>query len=257
MMPIDFNISSQKFILIFFRVASILWLIPLFSTRSVSISFKAVLSLSISFLLYDLVSVNNTFGSDPYYMLLLVLKEIFVGLTISLFVRILFSIVYASGEVSALQTGFGFARFMDPVSMTQVSVLEQFLNILTVIIFFAIDAHHIVIKGIFLSFKELPPGSIMLNNSLLHHISNLIGRIFSIGLRIGAPLIVTLFIVDLALGLLSRMIPQINIFVEAMPIKILITFAILSFSLGIMTTSIANIFRAMDMDILKIMRLMV
>jgi flagellar biosynthesis protein FliR len=213
--------------------------------------------LAIAFLLYDVVSVNNNFGGNTYFMLLLVLKEIFVGLTISLFVRILFSVVYAAGEISALQTGFGFARFMDPVSMTQVSVLEQFINILTVIIFFAIDAHHFVIKGIFLSFKELPPGSIILNNSLLYHISNLMGKIFSVGLRIGAPLIVTLFIVDLALGLLSRMIPQINIFVEAMPMKILITFTVLSFSLGIMTTSIAGIFRVMDMEILKIMRLMV
>jgi len=257
MMPIDINISSQKFILVFFRVASILWLLPLFSSRSVSVPFKAGLSLAISFLLYDLVSVNNALGSDPYYMLLLILKEIFVGLTISLFVRVLFSIVYAAGEVSALQTGFGFARFMDPLSMTQVSVLEQFINILTVIVFFAIDAHHILIKGISLSFKELPVGSIVLNNSLFHYMSNLISRIFSMGLRIGAPLIVTLFIVDLALGLLSRMIPQINIFVEAMPMKILITFAVLSFSMGFMTTSIANIFRTMDMEILKIMRLMV
>jgi len=256
-MPIDINISGQKFILVFFRVASILWLLPLLSSKAVSVLFKAGLSLVISFLLYDLVSLNYTFGSDPYYMFLLIIKEVFIGLTISFFVRILFSIVYATGEISAFQTGFGFARFMDPLSMTQVSVLEQFLNILTVIVFFAIDAHHILIKGIFLSFKELPVGAIVLNNSLLYHIGNLTGKIFSIGMRIGAPLIITLFIVDLALGLLARMIPQINVFVEAMPMKILITTVVLSFSLGIMTTSIANVFRAMDIEILKIMRLMV
>ncbi|MCX5813503.1 MAG: flagellar biosynthetic protein FliR [Proteobacteria bacterium] len=256
-MPIDINISGQKFILVFFRVASILWLLPLFSSRAVSVSFKAGLSLVISFLLFDLVSVNQTLSSDTYYMLLLILKEVFIGLTISIFVRILFSTVYAAGEVSAFQTGFGFARFMDPVSMTQVSVLEQFINILTIIVFFAIDAHHILIKGIFLSFKELPIGAAVLNNSLFYHIGNLTSSIFSIGLRIGAPLIVTLFIVDLAFGLLSRMIPQINIFIEGMPMKILITFVVLSLSLGIMTTSIVNIFRGMDMGVLKIMRLMV
>jgi flagellar biosynthesis protein FliR len=256
-MPIDININGQKFILVFFRVAAILWFVPLFSTKAVSVSYKAGLSLIISFLLLDLVNMDQTFSSDPYYMLLMIIKEIFVGLTISFFVRILFSIVYAAGEVSALQTGFAFARFMDPVSMTQVSVLEQFMNILTIIVFFAIDAHHILIKGIFMSFKELPIGAAVLNNSLFYHIGNFTGRIFSIGLRIGAPLIITLLIVDLALGLLSRMIPQINVFVEGMPMKILITFVVLSFSLGIMTTTIVNIFRGMDMEILKIMRLLV
>jgi flagellar biosynthesis protein FliR len=256
-MAIDIDISGQKFILVFFRVAAILWLLPLFSTKAVSISFKAGLSLIISFLLFDLVSVSQPLGNNPYYMLLLILKEVFLGLTISFFVRVLFSIVYAAGEVSALQTGFAFARIMDPTTMAQVSILEQFMNILTVITFFAIDAHHIFIKGMFLSFQELPIGAAVLNNSLIYHIGNFTGRIFSIGLRIGAPLIITLFIVDLALGLLSRMIPQMNIFIEGMPMKILITFTVLSLSLGIMTTSIANIFRGMDMEILKIMRLLV
>jgi flagellar biosynthetic protein FliR len=256
-MPIDIDISGQKFILIFFRVGAILWLLPMFSTRALSVSYKAGLSLIISFLLFDLVNVNQTLGSDPYYMLLLIIKEIFIGLTISFFVRILFSMVYVAGEVAALQTGFAFARFMDPTTMTQVSILEQFINILTIITFFAIDAHHVLIKGIFLSFKELPIGGAVLNNSLLYHIGSFTGKIFSIGLRIGAPLIITLFIVDLALGLLSRMIPQINVFVEGMPMKILITFTVLSLSLGIMTTSIVNIFRGMDVEILKIMKLLV
>jgi flagellar biosynthetic protein FliR len=256
-MPIDINISGQKFILVFFRVAAILWLLPLFSTRAVSVSYKAALSLVISFLLFDLVNVSQTLDGDPYYMLLLIIKEIFIGLTISFFVRILFSIVYVAGEVAALQTGFAFARFMDPTTMTQVSILEQFINILTIITFFAIDGHHILIKGIFLSFKELPVGAAVLNNSLLYHAVGFTGRIFSIGLRIGAPLIITLFIVDLALGLLSKMIPQINVFVEGMPMKILITFTVLSLSLGIMTTSIVNIFRGMDIEILKIMKLLV
>ena len=67
----------------------------------------------------------------------------------------------------------------------------------------------------------------------------------------------TLFIVDLALGLLSRMVPQVNIFVEGMPLKILITFVVISFSLGATVTSIANIFKSMDMDVFKLMRLMV
>lgn len=256
-MEFDIGINGQKFILIFFRVASILWLLPLFSSRAVSVPYKAALSLAISFLFFDLVSVNQNPGSNSYYMLLLIIKEVFIGLTISFFVRILFAIIYAAGEIAAFQTGFSFARSIDPVTMTSVSVLEQFYNILAIIIFFAINAHHSLIQGMFLSFKELPIGAVVLNKSLLDYICNMTGRIFSAGLRIGAPLIVTLFIVELALALLSRMIPQINIFIEGMPLKILITLVILSFSLGITVTAIANVFKNMDIEVLKIMRLMV
>jgi flagellar biosynthesis protein FliR len=143
------------------------------------------------------------------------------------------------------------------VLFRSVSVLESFQNILTVMVFFAIDAHHILIKGMILSFRELPIGTAVLNLPLLQHISAMTGRIFSVGLRIGAPLIVTLFIVDIALGLLSRMVPQVNVFIEGMPLKILITFVVLSFSLGATVTGIINIFKGMDMDVLKLMRLMV
>ena len=254
---VDIGSDSQKFILVFFRVASILWLLPLFSSRSISITYKAGLSLIISFLLLNLVSVNQTLALDPYYMAVLIVKEVFIGLTISLLVRILFAMVYAAGEIAALQTGFAFARFMDPISMTQVSVLESFQNILAAIVFFTIDAHHILIKGMVLSFRELPIGTLVVNGPLFQHMGTMTGKIFSVGLRIGAPLIVTLFIVDIALGLLSRMVPQVNVFVEGMPLKILITFVVLSFSLGATVTGIINIFKGMDMDVLRLMRLMV
>jgi flagellar biosynthesis protein FliR len=253
---VDIGADGQRFILVFFRVASILWLLPLFSSRSISVVYKAGLSLIISFLLFDLVTVNQALSPDPYYMALLIIKEVFIGLTISFLVRILFAMVYAAGEISALQTGFAFARLMDPVSQTQVSVLESFQNILTIMVFFAIDAHHVLIKGMVLSFKELPIGTVVLNLPLFQHVGAMTGKIFMTGLRIGAPLIVTLFVVDLALGLLSRMVPQVNVFVEGMPLKILITFVVLSFSLGATVTGIANIFRGMDGDVLKLMRLM-
>jgi len=254
---VDIGVNGQKFILVFFRIASILWLLPLFSSMFISTAYKAGLSLIIAFLLFDLVSVNQPLVADPYLMALLIVKEVFVGLTISFLVRILFVMVYAAGEISALQTGFAFARFMDPISMTQVSVLESFQNILAVVIFFAIDAHHVLIKGMILSFRELPIGAITLNLPLFQHLGAMAGKIFTVGLRIGAPLIVTLFAVDLALGLLSRMVPQVNVFVEGMPLKILITFAVLSFSLSVVVSGVANIFRGIDADVLKLMRLMV
>lgn len=253
----EIDLATQRFLLCFFRIASILWLLPLFSLRTISIPFKAALSITIAYLLYENLDINIVLTNSTHDLLFLIFKEVAVGLTISLFVRVLFATVYVSAEIIALQTGFAFARFMDPSTMAYASVLEEFKNLLAIMIFFAIDAHHILIRGIYVSFKELPIGGLIFKPPLLEHIVAITARLFSVGLKLGAPVIITLFFVEIALGMLSRMIPQINIFIEGMPTKILIAFTILSLSLGIISTGIAGLFKDMETGILRIIGLMV
>ncbi len=254
----DIGLSGQKLILIFFRVASVLWLLPMFSAGSISVAYKACLSLLISLFMFDLVAPGNAaLGSDPYFLALLVMKEIFIGITIGFFVRVLFMTVQVAGEVVAIQSGMGFARFMDPYTNTQVSELSQILNILALMIFFSVDAHHIVLRGLFLSFKELPLGGATFKGPLMEYLIQMTGKIFSLGLRIGAPLIVTLFLVELSLGILSRLVPQVNVFVEGMPLKIMVTIAMLSFALSLITPLLADIFKSMEGEIPRIIRSMV
>lgn len=138
---IDIGIEAQKFMLVFFRVVSVLWLVPLFASRYVSVVFKASLSLLIAFLIYGSVNVAADVLKDPFSFALLVARELFIGITISFIVKIIFSSVAIAGDIISLQTGFSFARFMDPFTMTQVSVIEQIKNLLAIMIFFAIDAH--------------------------------------------------------------------------------------------------------------------
>lgn len=252
----ELDINVQKFVLIFFRVVSILWLLPIFTSRVVSIPFKAGLGLLFSYLALDHTYLAQRGTSDFIFLSVLILKEIFIGLAISFIIRILFMMIYAASELAAFQTGFSFARFMDPLTMIQVSVLEQFKNILAIMVFFSMDCHHAIIKGIFFSFRELPLGSVVLNNNLFNYLIISTGKIFSVGLKISAPVTVTLFIVELSLGLLSRLIPQINVFIEGLPIKILVAMVIISFSLGITVTAISDIFSGVEGEFIKILRLL-
>ncbi len=254
---VEINEVSQKFILIFFRIASVLWLLPIFSARAVSAMYKAGLSLLIAFLLFDLVVVKETLGGDPFGLMILVVKEVFVGLTIGFFVRVLFLAVNAAGEIASFQSGFSFARFMDPISMSQVTPFEQVKNLLAIMVFLAVDGHHILLKGLSGSFREIPVGTVAMRSALMPFLIDMTGKVFSIGLRIGAPVIVTLFLVELAFGMLSRMIPQVNIFIEGVPVKIFIAVSVLSISLGIITPGIAALFRDLDGQILKIFRYLV
>jgi flagellar biosynthesis protein FliR len=253
----DFANDLQTFLLIFSRVVSVLWLLPVFSSRAVSVPFKAGVSLLIAYLLFDSFGVDRSFSSDPYILFLFVMKEVFIGLAIGFSVRILFTAVNVAGEIISIQSGFSFARFMDPLSMTQVSVIEQLKNLLAMMLFLAMDAHHILIRAIVASFRDVPIGSVTIQQSFLQYLITASGRIFVTGFKIGAPIIVTLLFVEIALGMLSRMIPQINIFIEGVPLKILVTLIMFSFSLGVIVPVIVNMFRGMDGEILRLFRLMV
>lgn len=255
----DIGIEAQKFMLVFFRVASVLWFIPLLSSRFVSSIFKAGLSLLIAFLLFGSVqvAVMPDALNDPYSFLVLTVREVFIGITMGFIARIIFSAIHAAGNIMSIQNGLSFAQFMDPFNMTQTSLLEQVKSILAIMIFFAIDGHYIILQAVSASFNVLPIGTATLREPLLRYIINATARVFSLGFKIGAPVIVTLFLVELAFGMLSRMIPQVNIFIEGVPIKILITMTVLFISLGITAPVIANLFRGMDEDFIKVFRLMV
>jgi len=130
MTNIAITFEMQKFLLVFFRVAAMLFMIPLFASRSVSAIFKGGLALMITYLLYDLAKTNVVALPDSFLLFILCAKEIFIGATIGFIVRLVFVSASMSGEIISLQAGLSFARFMDPYSMTQVSVLEQIKNLI-------------------------------------------------------------------------------------------------------------------------------
>ncbi len=249
-------IDVPKYILIFFRVLAILWLLPIFSMRSISVIFKVGFSLLIAFLITEFVSYPEGFASEPYALLLAIFREVLIGLSIGFAIRLMFMIVQAAGEIISYQTGFAFARIVDPFSSTQSSVLEQFQYLLGIMIFFSIDAHHIVVRGLYASFKELPLGTATFTSGLFGYFITATGRIFSLGLKFGAPLVVALFLIELSLGLLSRMIPTMNIFVEGLPVKVFVSLSVLSLALGFMAPAIAGMFKGIDNEYMRILRLL-
>ncbi len=256
MTDIAITLEIQKFMLVFFRVAAVIFMVPIFSSRMVSAIFKGGLSLMIAYLLFDLAPMNFTAQQDPFILLMLCVKEIFVGATIGFVVRLIFNSASMSAEIISIQSGLSFARFMDPTTQAQVSVIEQIKNLIAIMIFFVIDAHHMLIQGIAYSLTALPIGSASLNAPLAGYLIKATGNLFAAAFRIGAPIIVTLFLVELSFGIMSRMIPQANVFVDALPVKILITVLMLGLSLGYIVPSIAALFKGLETDFARVIRMM-
>ena len=250
---IEIGLEAEKFLLVFFRVLSMLWLLPIFQSRSVAAGYKAGLSLVVAFLLYQSVSAPDLQG-DPYLLLLFLGKEVFIGLAIGFFVMLLFAMANAAAGLVSMQSGLAFARTIDPTLAASVTVLEQFQSLLATMIFLGIDGHHTILKALSVSLREVPPGVIAVKPALFQFVVEAAGRLFAASLKICAPVVVTLFLVDLALGILARMIPQVNVFIEGTSIKILITLAVLAISLNLIAPVIAGLFRGMDAEILRILK---
>jgi len=222
--------------------------------RSVSVLFKVAFAIVTSLLITEFVPYAPGLANDPYAMLLAVLREVLIGLSIGFAIRLLFMAVQAAGEIISFQTGFAFARVVDPFTSGQSAVLEQFQYMLGIMIFFSVDAHHIVVRGIYTSFKELPLGAATFGGGLFNYFIGATGRIFSLGLKFGAPLVVALFLIELALGLLSRMIPSMNIFVEGLPVKVFVSLSVLSLALGFMAPALTSLFMGIDTEFLRVVR---
>jgi flagellar biosynthetic protein FliR len=253
---VDIGLEAQKFILVFVRVLSMIWLLPLFQSRSVSAGYKAGLSLIVAFLLFPSVSVVDL-GGDGYKILLSIGAETLIGFSLGFVLRVVFGMVSAAGELMSMQSGLSFARAMDPTVGASVTVLEQFQSLLAMLVFLGIDGHHTVLKGIAVSLREVPPGSIALKPALFQYLANSVGSLFPASLRICAPVVVTLFLVDIGLGIVARLIPQVNVFIEGASIKMLVTLGMLALSLNLIVPVIGSLFRGFDSDILRIIRSMV
>ncbi len=250
---IDITLETQKFVLVFFRVVSMIWFLPLFESTSVSAVYKAGLSLLIAFLLFESVPMAD-FQGDAFLLLIAVGKEIVIGLAMGFFVRVLFSAVSAAGEVISMQSGLGFARSMDPTMMSQSTVLEQFQGLLATMIFLGIDGHHVLLKSIAKSLKDVPPGAIVIRPALFEFMVNATGKLFGASLKICAPVVVTLFLMEIGLGILARLIPQINVFIEGASMKVLVTLAMMATALNLIVPVIAGLFRGLDGDMLRIIK---
>jgi flagellar biosynthetic protein FliR len=253
---IDIGLESQQFILIFVRVLAMIWLLPLFESKRVSTGYKTGLSLVVAFLLFPNTTVVDL-GGDGYRILIAIGAEILIGLSLGFVLRVIFGMVTAAGELISMQSGLSFARSVDPSTGATVTALEQFQNLLAIMVFLGMDGHHTVLKGIAVSLREVPPGSLVVKPALFQYLAVSAGSIFPASLKICAPVVVTLFLVDIGLGIVARLIPQVNVFIEGASIKMLLAIGMLALSLNFTVPVIGGLFRGFDSEILRIIRSMV
>ena len=150
--------------------------------------------------------------------------------------------------------GLGIANVMDPVSNSQSSVIAQMKNLIAMLIFLAVDAHHHLLKALVKSFDLVPIMDFQYSASLMEQVIKLAGNMFVIAVKVGAPVMIVLLLTSAALGLVARTVPQMNIFIVAFPVKIVIGFVFLALSLPFLSSFLRQIFDGLGGGIILLLK---
>ena len=252
--PLD---QIQAMMLIFLRIMALLMFLPLFESRQVPLGFKAGLAVALSFLLLPRLSLF--LPAEPFTPLTFGIGaagELLIGITLGLAVRLFFAGVQLAGQLAGFQMSLTVANVLDPISNSQISIIAEINNLVAMLVFLAINAHQALVLALMESFRRLPPLGMSLNRGLGEYMLHLGGGVFVTALQVGAPLIVTMLIASVALGLVARTVPQMNVFLVAMPAKILIGFVIMAVSMPYLIAYLKQAFAQLHQQLFLLLRLM-
>ncbi|MDR7235726.1 flagellar biosynthetic protein FliR [Neobacillus drentensis] len=256
-MTIDAS-SLLNFLLVFVRITSFMITVPVFSGRQIPNTYKIGFSVVLSGLCVGVMNEpiqSFSMGS----MVLLIFKEFMVGLVIGMVANILFYAVQFAGALLDLQIGFSMASLFDPTFGTNSQLTGRFKNIIAVLVLLATNAHHLLIQGILASFDWISVQAFVpawMDGQLSTFLLECVQQMFLIGFMMAAPLIGTLFIVDVALGIIARTVPQMNVFAIFPPVKILIHFGMYIFILPSFIYLLKVLFETMFGSMNSILKIM-
>jgi flagellar biosynthesis protein FliR len=220
------------FTFVFARVAGLTMTAPIYGNKDVPMQVRVLLAAALSLVILPLQGFAVArFGSLPHYALMLGV-EAAIGACLGLGVLILLHGMTLAGELIAQSSGLGIAEVYDPAIEENVPLFSRLMFLSAVTIFLCIGGHRMVMAGLLDTFQAIPPGSGELPTSLADGFTTLVGQSFSLGVRVAAPVVTSLLLATLILGLIGRTLPQLNIFALGFGLNSLLALAALALSFG-------------------------
>ncbi len=240
---LDVSVAQfQIFLLVFVRTIGVLATAPIFGHRAVISQTKAGFAFVLAIALFPVVPITIEVSTHLIPYVFVVVKELVMGLMFGYVARLVFVAVQFAGEMIGIDIGFGVVNVIDPMSEEQISIIGTFKNLIALVTFLLIDGHHIVIQALAQSFSMVPLGGIQLTEMLAKGLISMTAGVFVMAIKLAAPVIVALFLTSLALGIMARTVPQMNVFVVGFPLKIGVGMGMLAFSLPLFQTVLIKLF---------------
>lgn len=216
-------ILVDKFIillLVFVRMSSLFVITPVFGRTELPSYLKIGLAFFCSYIIVPLLGDVQVQYTNLLGFAAIVVKEFLVGIIIGYVSFLVFSALYFAGMLIDNQTGFGMVNVLDPTMNTQVPLTGNFIYIFATVLLLAMDGHHILLSALFKSYSILPINGFEFTEAMVNNITTIFSEVFLIGFKISIPVVAAILLSEVALGILNRTVPQMNVFMVGMPLKI-------------------------------------
>jgi flagellar biosynthetic protein FliR len=245
------------FVLLLVRTTSLIVTAPILGHQAVPFQIKVGLGLFLAFVLFPLQSsLVGTIDLKLLGIVLIALQEIIVGITIGFGIGLVFAGVRYAGELIGYDMGFSIAASFDPETNASVPVIGEVLYTFTALIFILLNGHHFVLEALTLSYGAVPIGQWSMSSAAADKFIGMVGLMFAVAVKFAAPAIVALFLTNIALAVLTRMMPQMNIFGVAFPLKIGVGIVVLSASFPVLVLvfkKVLSLFENSVLDLVKVL----
>lgn len=251
---IGFGMNKMvTFLLVFCRVGGIFTLAPVFGNQNVTRTARIAIALALTFVFVPMVNYTpKTLEILPF--LIVILKEIVVGVLMGFLCSLIFSAVTMAGSYIDIAMGLGMAQMVDPSSRDRVSVIGQLQSLVATLIFLCLNGHHIMIRGLNESFGIVPVGTMIFTPEAAKGMLVVFSSIILAALKISAPVVGVIFITDVAMGIMARTVPQMNIFNVGFGLKLTVGLLVVIIVLPATASVLVSLFAGMHKDLVMLLK---
>ncbi|MDF2839898.1 MAG: flagellar biosynthetic protein FliR [Clostridia bacterium] len=208
------------FLLILVRMSSLFVVTPVFGGRNVPSYLKIAFAFFCSVIMLTLLKDASVEFTNIYSYAAMIAKELAIGIILGFTSYLVFSALYLAGQIIDIQIGFGMVNVLDPMHDTQVPLTGNFIYIISLMFFLLMNGHHVLLTALFKSYNVLPIDSFAFNDVLFNNMLQIFYETFAIGFKISIPILAASLLAEIALGILTKTVPQMNVFVIGMPMKV-------------------------------------
>lgn len=220
------------YFLTFIRVSGIIHTAPIFSSRAVNVRLRIFISLLIALAVFPSITPIALENTHIVLLFLVILKELLIGIAIGMFGRFLFAGIQFGGQIIGFQMGFSMVNVLDPQTNSQVSIISQFQNMVMILVFLSFGGHRYLIEATAASFTTVPLATFVFPPDSFLYIVNIFSNVFMTAIRFIAPVFIALLFSHTVMGIIGRLVPQINLMIVGFPIQIAGGLSMLIVSMG-------------------------
>jgi len=253
---VNLELDYYNWLLVFLRISSFLLVLPFFSAVNFPVTLRVAVGALAAMLLAPTLPPFSLHNLPVFTLFGIMIQEVVIGLLLGFIARMVFYAVDLAGNIIATEMGLQMASIFNPMDQTSTQVPATILFYLAAIVMLTLDLHHWMLLGFQQTYTVLPMGTAHLSAALFENVVGHTSRIFVVALQISAPIMAVSFVVTVVFAVLSRAVPQMNVFAEAFAFRIVGGLIVFGFTLQLTAEHVVNYLNRLPDDLLRIAQLL-